>query len=97
WVPYEQTPTNRPNQNNYGLLGAWPYGNTIPTQPRSSARVKIESPSVTASKKDSSGDATTMVNSSTESDEDEQHTVSKVDFATSGQVETPKSPSRPKL
>ncbi|KAL8928897.1 MAG: hypothetical protein Q9172_000735 [Xanthocarpia lactea] len=67
--------------------------NPVPLHARASARVKIESPSVTATTKKSS---TTLVNSPTDSEE-EPAPVSKLDFAVPLPEEDQASPTKSKL
>lgn len=68
--------------------------NPVPPQARASARVKIESPSVAATTKHSS---TTLVNSPTDSEEEETVPVSKLDFAVPIKDEPLLSPTKAKL
>ncbi|KAI4200374.1 MAG: hypothetical protein LQ346_002384 [Caloplaca aetnensis] len=68
--------------------------NPVPPQARASARVKIESPSATATAKRSS---TTLVNSPTDSEAEEVVPVSKLDFAVPPKEETYSSPTKSKL
>lgn len=68
--------------------------NPVPLQARASARVKIESPSVVATAKRSS---TTLVNSPTDSEEEEPVPVSKLDLTVPLEEDAYASPTKSKL
>ncbi|KAI4148896.1 MAG: hypothetical protein LQ341_001452 [Variospora aurantia] len=99
WMsPSPMSPTY-PWQSQYAqshpvMAGANTLINPVPLQARASARVKIESPSMVATAKRSS---TTLVNSPTDSEEEEPVPVSKLDLAVPHEEDAYVSPTKSKL
>ncbi|KAL9596326.1 MAG: hypothetical protein Q9219_005880 [cf. Caloplaca sp. 3 TL-2023] len=99
WMSPSPISPTYPWQNQYiptqpAVNGPSTLINPVPLQARASARVKIESPSVAATAKHSS---TTLVNSPTDSEEEEPAPVSKLDFAVPNKDEPFTSPTKSKL
>ncbi|KAL8968547.1 MAG: hypothetical protein Q9183_002412 [Haloplaca sp. 2 TL-2023] len=79
-------------QNQVASNGGHTLINPVPPQARASARVRIESPIVTATTKQNS--STTLIDSPLDSEEEEVGPVSKIDFAGAVKDEAPSSPSK---